>query len=186
MNRPQERLEEILQEIEPGRDRELVSRAAAFVRRVHAGQERADGDTMYEHLLGTAECILEAGRNEGFLVAAALLHDVIEQTPLTLNDLERDFGTRVSSLVDAVTNRPGDDTTDSVARAEAEGEDAILLRICDRLDAVRRAHNRPEETRDEYIESIRQHHLFMARRHFPEFSAELDKAIRNAKNRSEE
>lgn len=186
MKQPHERLEEILHQVDPGRDRELVSRAAAFARRVHAGQERADGDTVYDHLLGTAESMLESGRNDGTLIAAALLHDVLEKTALTLNDIERDFGTRVSSLVDAVTNRPGDDTRNSVARAEAAGKDAILLRLCDRLDAARRAHKRPEENREKYIEAIRQHHLAMARRHFPEFSAELNKAIRNATNRSSE
>jgi (p)ppGpp synthase/HD superfamily hydrolase len=127
--------------------------------------------------------MLEAGRNEGALVAAALLHDVLEQTALTLNDLERDFGTRVSSLVDAVTNRPGDTSRDSVARAEAAGKDAVLLRICDRLDAIRRVDGRHPENRDDYIEAVRRHHLVMARRHFPEFSAELDRAIRQAKDR---
>ena len=103
MNRTQERLEDILNQIERGRQRELVNRAAAFARRVHAAQERNDGATVYDHVLGVAENMLQAGYSEGSLIAAGLLHDVLEKTPLTLNDLERDFGTRVSH-----TRRCGD------------------------------------------------------------------------------
>ncbi|MFP3903666.1 MAG: HD domain-containing protein [Armatimonadota bacterium] len=183
MENAQDRLEEIIQSIDPGHGRDLLMRAANLAKRVHTGQMRADGATVFEHVVGVAENVLKAGFEEPELLAAAMLHDILEQTPLTLNDLEKTFGTRVSQLVYAVTNRPGDDARDSVARAEAHGKKAILLRVCDRLDAARRASNRPEEERETYLANIRNHHLQMARRHFPEFSAKLDYALRQAGSR---
>ncbi|MFO7945754.1 MAG: HD domain-containing protein [Armatimonadota bacterium] len=181
-----DKLDEIIRSVPPGNGRDLVSRVARFVKRVHAGQLRADGDTVFEHVVGVAENVLDAGSDDPVLIAAALLHDVLEQTPLTLNDLEKSFGTRIARLVDALTMRPGDTTSDSVARAEAYGKDAVLLRVCDRIDAARRVRGRPPEKRDEYLDAIRNYHLVMARRHFPEFSAKLDYALREAGNRPAE
>lgn len=89
---------------------ELLGRALLFAGKAHAGQTRKyTGEPYLNH------CIEVAGMVAGVsgsveMIAAALLHDTIEDTPTTLADLEREFGIAVSYLVNQVTDvsRPSD------------------------------------------------------------------------------
>ncbi|MDO9131321.1 MAG: bifunctional (p)ppGpp synthetase/guanosine-3',5'-bis(diphosphate) 3'-pyrophosphohydrolase, partial [Anaerolineales bacterium] len=83
-------------------DRELVQRAYRLAERAHDGQKRASGEPYINHCLAVA-AILAGLHMPADVVAAGLLHDTVEDTPVTLIDLRRDFGDTIAKLVDSVT-----------------------------------------------------------------------------------
>ena len=83
-------------------DRELVQRAYRVAERAHEGQKRASGEPYINHCLAVAS-ILGEMRVPPAVVAAGLLHDTVEDTDITLEDIQRDFGNEIALLVDGVT-----------------------------------------------------------------------------------
>ncbi len=80
----------------------LVRRAYAFAEHAHRGQRRKDGQAYISHPVRVARVLARLGYGEEVL-AAALLHDVVEDTPATLAELRQAFGARVAELVDCVS-----------------------------------------------------------------------------------
>jgi GTP pyrophosphokinase len=83
-------------------DRETITHAYHFAETAHAGQKRASGEPYITHCVATA-LILAEMHVQPVVVVAALLHDTVEDTPVTLADLKREFGDEVARLVDGVT-----------------------------------------------------------------------------------
>ena len=83
-------------------EQKLVVRAARLSEKLHEGQFRESGDPYFVHPLQVAE-ILSEMRLDGATICGALLHDVLEDTTLTRQDLRRDFGKEVELLVNGVT-----------------------------------------------------------------------------------
>ena len=83
-------------------DRELILRAYRLAERAHEGQKRASGEPYVNHCLAVAAILAEL-RVPPTVVAAGLLHDTVEDTSVTLQDIERDFGEEIAMLVDGVT-----------------------------------------------------------------------------------
>ncbi|MFM8319371.1 MAG: RelA/SpoT family protein, partial [Chloroflexota bacterium] len=83
-------------------DRELVMRAYRVAEGAHEGQKRASGEPYINHCLAVASILAEM-RVPPVVVAAGLLHDTVEDTSITLDDLQRDFGPEIARLVDGVT-----------------------------------------------------------------------------------
>ena len=83
-------------------DKELVERAYNFANLAHAGQTRASGEPYINHCLSVAKTLAEM-RVPPQVVAAGLLHDVVEDTNISLDDIRKDFGEEVTKLVDGVT-----------------------------------------------------------------------------------
>jgi guanosine-3',5'-bis(diphosphate) 3'-pyrophosphohydrolase len=83
-------------------DRELVLRAYKVAECAHEGQKRVSGEPYIYHCIAVAE-ILSEMRVPPSVVAAALLHDTVEDTNVTLDDIARDFGDEIALLVDGVT-----------------------------------------------------------------------------------
>ena len=83
-------------------DRELVLRAYRVAEKAHEGQRRASGDPYITHCVEVASILAEM-RVPPAVVAAGLLHDTVEDTEITLDDLRNDFGAEVAMLVDGVT-----------------------------------------------------------------------------------
>ncbi len=82
--------------------RGLVYRAYEFSKSAHAGQKRKNGEPYFSHCLAAAEAIAEWGLDEA-TVAAALLHDIVEDTGHHLDEIREKFGEEVAFLVDGVT-----------------------------------------------------------------------------------
>ncbi len=97
-----ERLLEALPEQTSSTDEKLIRRAYESAKKAHKGQKRASGEPYINHCLAVAIIMAELGAPTPTIVAA-LLHDTVEDTDLTLEDLERDFGSEVAQLVDGVT-----------------------------------------------------------------------------------
>jgi len=160
----------------------LVRDAWSYARAAHEGQVRNDGVRVIDHVAGVARNLLRFGPADAELRAAATLHDVVENTPVPLAEIEERFGTRVAGMVDAVTNRPEEDAEASALRARDAGEDALLLRLCDRLDGVGRSLGRPLEKRKKFLAASRRVHLALARERFPEVAAAFEEALSTAEH----
>jgi GTP pyrophosphokinase len=83
-------------------DRELIMRAYRFAEQAHTGQKRASGEPYITHCVAVAEILAEL-RVPPVVVIAGLLHDTVEDTSVTLDDLRREFSEEVARLVDGVT-----------------------------------------------------------------------------------
>ncbi|MCX6437749.1 MAG: bifunctional (p)ppGpp synthetase/guanosine-3',5'-bis(diphosphate) 3'-pyrophosphohydrolase [Actinobacteria bacterium] len=81
---------------------ENVERAFLIAQQAHEGQLRKSGDQYITHPVAVAEILAELGLNPSTIIAA-LLHDTVEDTPYSLEQLRKDFGDEIASLVDGVT-----------------------------------------------------------------------------------
>jgi guanosine-3',5'-bis(diphosphate) 3'-pyrophosphohydrolase len=97
-----ENLMEVLPEIYSLVDRDLILRAYQFAEQAHTGQRRASGEPYITHSVAVAAILAEL-RVPPTVVIAGLLHDTVEDTSLSLNDIRREFGDEVANLVDGVT-----------------------------------------------------------------------------------
>ncbi len=86
----------------PKADVREIERAYRFAEAAHAGQRRISGDEFITHPLAVATILADLGLDTTTLVAA-LLHDTVEDTDVTLADLEREFGSDVARIVDGLT-----------------------------------------------------------------------------------
>jgi GTP diphosphokinase / guanosine-3',5'-bis(diphosphate) 3'-diphosphatase len=87
---------------QPGADLDLVERAYRFSAASHQGQQRASGEPYLSHPLEVAN-LLVGFKMDVTTVTAGLLHDVLEDTEATKDDLAREFGPEIAELVDGVT-----------------------------------------------------------------------------------
>jgi len=151
----------------PAPDVALVSRAFEFSDSAHRGQYRKSGEPYITHPLAVAS-ILSQWRLDAQGLAAALLHDVMEDTSVTKGELEKKFGKPVADMVDGVSKL---DQIEFDSREEAQAESfrkmllamardvrVILIKLADRLhnmrtlDAMAQAHKKriAKETLDIY------------------------------------
>jgi GTP diphosphokinase / guanosine-3',5'-bis(diphosphate) 3'-diphosphatase len=87
---------------QPGADLAVLERAYQFSERSHRGQQRASGEPYLSHPLQVASLLVDF-KMDVTTVTAGLLHDVLEDTGATKDDLEREFGKEIAELVDGVT-----------------------------------------------------------------------------------
>jgi GTP pyrophosphokinase len=145
----QAKLQEILAVLRtnrPGADSGVVERAYEFVRERHAGQQRASGEPFLIHLLETAH-LVAAMRLDAAAVAAALLHDTLEDTPTSLSELSRQFGKPVAQMVEGVTKismievasreERQAETVRKMVRAMTEDIRVAIIKLADRLHNMR-------------------------------------------------
>ena len=101
MKKRNEFLQSILQ-LNPKYDIELVGKAYDVAEEMHRGQLRKSGEPYLIHPMAVAEILADLGMDEETIIAG-LLHDVVEDTPYTEEELIADFGEEVGLLVDGVT-----------------------------------------------------------------------------------
>src|SRR5581483_11746807 len=102
LERHQDLVEELLAEVEaykPDADRELLTHAFDFAARAHAGQVRQSGQEFIYHPWGVAKILAGLQLDEATL-AAALLHDVVEDTGVDVDELRSEFGDEIAHLVE--------------------------------------------------------------------------------------
>ena len=130
----------------PAPDVALVERAFAFSEHAHQGQFRKSGEPYITHPLAVAS-ILSQWRLDAQGLAAALLHDVMEDTSVTKNQIESSFGKRVADMVDGVSKL---DQIEFQSREDLQAESfrkmllamaqdvrVILIKLADRLHNMR-------------------------------------------------
>src|SRR5579883_577935 len=149
-------LEPVLREFRarrPGEDTEVIVRAARAAEAAHAGQLRRTGEAYITHPVAVAAVVAELGLDAD-TVAAALLHDAVEDSGLSLEDLERDFGPVVARVVDGVTklDRLQFDSKEAQQAATirkmlvamASDWRVLLIKLADRLHNMRTIAVMPE------------------------------------------
>src|SRR5436309_12053136 len=92
----------VYRERHPKSDTALISRAYAAAERAHTGQFRNSGEAYINHPVSVAGILAGLGMDD-VTIAAALLHDAVEDTPLTIDEINVEFGSVVGALVDGVT-----------------------------------------------------------------------------------
>ena len=106
LNGPELCIEDIIQKIktyQPDAVSEQVQEAYEFAKEAHAGQTRVSGEEYIIHPLGVANILADL-QIDAVTIIAALLHDVVEDTTFSLEDVEKRYGKEVAMLVDGVTN----------------------------------------------------------------------------------
>ena len=133
----------------------LVAEAFEFAASAHAGQKRKTGEDYFEHSVQTAAILAEIGMRSR-TTAAALLHDVPEDTKTTLGEIRKKFGDEIASLVDGITKLGkfklrGDkkeiqlENLRKIFLAMAEDIRVVLIKLADRLHNMRTLHALPPE-----------------------------------------
>ena len=127
-------------------DRQLLLKAYHYAEEMHKNQKRASGEPYFTHPCAVAEILVDLGMDTPS-VAAAFLHDVIEDTPATAEDIKKNFGDEILTLVEGVTK------LDKIRFQTREEEDAenfrkifvamandvrvIIIKLADRLHNMR-------------------------------------------------
>lgn len=93
---------EVAIEFHPGTDADVIRHAYEFAAKAHAGQTRRTGGPYVAHPIAVAQILANYGLDTA-TIAAAILHDVVEDTDITIEDLNREFGEEIGLLVDGVT-----------------------------------------------------------------------------------
>jgi len=132
-------------------DRDLVHRAYKAAEKAHKDQKRVSGEPYLNHCLAVAAILIEMGLPAD-VITAGLIHDIVEDTPITLDDIRRDFGDIVANLVDGVTKLT------HLPRVSRAGEDFQLDDQSTILNNEINARNRKHELT---IETLRKTFLAM-------------------------
>src|SRR5215475_5090430 len=139
----------------PKADIRLVERAYEAAARMHAGQSRNSGDPYITHPLAVATILAELGMPHD-VISAALLHDTVEDTTYTIDQLRDDFGDDIASLVDGVTKldkvKYGDsaqaETVRKMVVAMSRDIRVLVIKLADRLHNMRTLRYLPRDKQE--------------------------------------
>ncbi len=128
------------------REKELVQRAYSFAAAAHSGQFRISGEEFVEHPVAVARILSEL-EGDAQTLAAALLHDVVEDTSVTIQEIAAEFGNEIALLVDGVTklsriqfhSRVEEQVSNlrKMFLAMAEDWRVVVIRLADRIHNLR-------------------------------------------------
>lgn len=148
-------LQDILKEIQnpTGADKDLITKAYAFAEKAHEGHTRYSGEPYMTHLAATAHRLAQMGMGPR-TVAAGLLHDTIEDTTVTSEDIKEAFGDEVLFLVEGVTKLSsvryyGTDRHNESLRklfvATSQDIRVLIIKLIDRLHNMQTLKHIPKE-----------------------------------------
>lgn len=156
-------IDDIIQQVKtynPSSNSEMIRQAYAFADAQHAGQKRDSGESYISHPLAVAS-ILASLQIDDQTIVAGLLHDLVEDTSVTLDQVEEMFGPQVRRLVDGVTKLS---KLEFRNRHEAQAENLrrmfmamssdiriILIKLADRLHNMRTIHSHRSQLRQKEI-----------------------------------
>jgi GTP pyrophosphokinase len=189
------RIQEVLDKVAANNknaDLDVIRKAYVYAASAHEGQVRLSGEPYLSHLLAVADSLAETGFDEA-TICAGLLHDTVEDTKATLEEIEEKFGEEVADLVDGVTKLnliPFD--TKEEAQAEnirkmilAMSHDirVLLIKLADRLHNMRtlrfqKAHKQKrisQETMDIYVPLANRLGLYRLRQELEDLSFRYQK-----------
>lgn len=135
--------------MDPAEARQL-ERAIALAADAHAGQRRMF--TFDPYIVHPLRVMLALADRRPVIMIAAVLHDTVEDTALTLTGIAREFGDEVALLVDSVTHRPGESYSTFIQRVADSGEEATLIKIEDITDNLNNLE--PGSLRDRYEKAL--------------------------------
>ncbi|MDR3423137.1 MAG: bifunctional (p)ppGpp synthetase/guanosine-3',5'-bis(diphosphate) 3'-pyrophosphohydrolase [Xanthobacteraceae bacterium] len=140
----------------PATNEDLLNRAYVYAMRAHGEQKRASGDPYFSHPLQVAAILTDLKLDDA-TIAAALLHDTIEDTDATRAEIDRLFGRDIGTLVEGLTKLKKLDLVSKEAKqaenlrklllAIAADVRVLLIKLADRLHNMRTLEHRPPEAR---------------------------------------
>lgn len=152
----------------------LIGTAAYYAARAHEGQKRKSGGPYILHPIRVAQFLLELDdrRIDVATVCAALLHDVIEDTQITLQQLEKQFGRDVEGLVSTLTKKRIDGSKqeedqqyfDQLKRHEKSDPRVLLIKLADVLDNAQTIEVNGDGRRQQRAQNIIEFYAPLARR----------------------
>ena len=135
-------------------DAELIARAYQFSERAHAGQTRRSGEPFVSHCVQVAHILADLGLDSA-TVASGLIHDVVEDTGVTVAEVEKEFGKEVAEIVDGLTKIAHLPTGSREERqvenyrklllSIAKDARVILIKLADRMHNMRTLDWLPQE-----------------------------------------
>ena len=159
-----EDLKKLLQNSERDYDMELIDRAYHLADDSHSGQKRLSGDSYISHPVAVACILVELGMDSES-IAAGLLHDVVEDTPITLEQISKGFGEDIAKLINGVTklgripySSREEQQAENIRKmliAMAEDIRVIIIKLADRLHNMRTGRFwKPQTQRDKALENM--------------------------------
>src|SRR5499427_219276 len=149
-------LVERVRKYNPNTDEELLNRAYVYAMKAHGEQRRASGDPYFSHPLEVAGILTDLKLDDA-TIAAALLHDTIEDTTATRAEIDQMFGQDIGALVEGLTKlKKLELVTKEAKQAEnlrklllaiADDVRVLLIKLADRLHNMRTLEYMPPETR---------------------------------------
>ena len=151
-------LVERVKEYDPAADEALLNRAYVYTVQKHGSQKRASGDPYFSHPVEVAGLMTDLKLDQETIITA-LLHDTVEDTLATIDDIEKHFGPDVARLVDGVTklskieqmaeNERAAENLRKFLLAMSEDLRVLLVKLADRLHNMRTLHHikKPEKRR---------------------------------------
>src|SRR5438034_4810747 len=140
----------------PNASEALLNRAYVYAMKAHGEQKRASGDPYFSHPLEVAAILTDLKLDDA-TIAAALLHDTIEDTPTTRAEIDQIFGPDIGHLVEGLTKLKKLDLVSREAKqaenlrklllAIADDVRVLLVKLADRLHNMRTLHHMPPEGR---------------------------------------
>src|SRR3954466_8796353 len=141
----------------PNDDLELIRKAYEFSQKHHAGQSRASGQPYLVHPLEVALVLAEM-KMDPVAIAAGLLHDSVEDTSVTIEDIQREFGEQVAHIVEGVTKISKIDFASTEERqaenvrkmvlAMVDDIRVVMIKLADRLHNMRTLEHLPRERQE--------------------------------------
>lgn len=139
----------------PLADAEIIEKAHQFAQKAHNGQKRKNNEPVLEHLLQTAYILAEL-KLDAASIAAGFLHDILEYTPVTLEEIKKNFGEEIASLIEGLTfiekvkclHKTGDRQMEHLRKillAMAKDIRVILIKLADRVHNMKTLNALPEE-----------------------------------------
>lgn len=134
-------------------DREMVEKAFQLANEAHKNMRRRSGEPYIFHPLAVARIVSEEIGLGALSISCALLHDVVEDTDYTLDDIEHNFGEKVAQIIDGLTKISGAFDNQTSTQAEnfrkilltlSDDVRVILIKLADRLHNMRTLHAMPE------------------------------------------
>lgn len=137
---------ESIKSIYSEKEAEFLTKAYYFAKNAHTGQKRASGEEYFTHPCAVAQILIDL-RMDSNTIAAAFLHDVLEDTPVTQQDIKKEFGDEVLELVEGVTKL---DKIEFKSQEEKQAENfkkifvsmakdirVVIIKLADRLHNMR-------------------------------------------------
>lgn len=120
------------------KEESFILKALELAKEAHNGQKRDEGDPYIIHPIRAAYTLINnLGVSDCNLICACLLHDVVEDTAVLLEEIERDFGERVADLVGFVTRGKEETKRDKFEKTIRASQEVKMVKVCDWLDNLR-------------------------------------------------
>ena len=133
---------------------DFVSKAVNFATMKHLGQKEADGKDYYMSHLHPVMLQVHLLTQDCEVVAAAVLHDVLEDTDTSFEELEKEFGKRVADIVYEVTHEGTNDNY-GYYFPRLKSKEAILIKLIDRANNISRMDSWDKQRQEHYLKKTK-------------------------------